>query len=220
MIAGGESSVSRCATSRLRPTTAIGVRNSKPSPATACAIQQERVVLAYQYLWEMQPFYRAKFERAGLAADSVRSLSDLAKIPVTRREEWLENQGSESPLGHVLAAGQGIGPSGGGCFSPPRGQRPPSRAGFATRRTIATCGSRRAPGGYLCHGYPPRDIAINCFGYGTSVAFWGLHYALNLMGVPVISGGGANTERRAFFIQTYRPTMLLCTPSYVLYLGA
>ncbi len=63
------------------------------------------------------------------------------------------------------------------------------------------------------------DIAINCFGYGTSVAFWGLHYALNHMGIPVISGGGANTDRRAFFIQAYRPTVLLCTPSYALYLG-
>ncbi|MES1213655.1 MAG: phenylacetate--CoA ligase family protein, partial [Singulisphaera sp.] len=63
------------------------------------ALQEQRVVLAYQYLWECSPFYRAKFERAGLNADSIKSLADLGRIPVTRREEWLENQEANPPWG-------------------------------------------------------------------------------------------------------------------------
>lgn len=183
------------------------------------ALQQERVILAYQYLWECSPFYRAKFERAGLAADSIRTLDDLPKIPVTRREEWLENQEANPPWG---------------TFSPLR-QEDWTERGWMLFTTSGTTAAQPRVFRHTTHdrdlwswlgaralyamGARRGDIAINCFGYGTSVAFWGLHYALNLMGVPVISGGGANTERRAFFIQTYRPTMLLCTPSYALYLG-
>ncbi len=182
-------------------------------------IQAERVVLAYQYLWQCSPFYREKFAKAGLSADSVRSLDDLQKIPVTRREEWLENQEAHPPWG---------------TFSPLR-QEDWTERGWMLFTTSGTTAAQPRVFRHTKHdrdlwswlgaralyamGVRNGDIAINCFGYGTSVAFWGLHYALNLMGVPVISGGGANTERRGFFIQTYRPTVLLCTPSYALYLG-
>jgi len=182
-------------------------------------IQTERVALAYQYLWECSPFYRTKFEQAGLSADSVRSLDDLQKVPVTRREEWLEDQEAHPPWG---------------TFSPLR-QEDWTERGWMLFTTSGTTAAQPRVFRHTKHdrdlwswlgaralyamGVRTGDIAINCFGYGTSVAFWGLHYALNLMGVPVISGGGANTERRGFFIQTYRPTVLLCTPSYALYLG-
>lgn len=68
-------------------------------------------------------------------------------------------------------------------------------------------------------GVRPGDLAINCFGYGPSVGFWCLHYAFHHLGCPVIPGGGMNTQRRAMFINTYKPTVLTCTPSYALHLG-
>ncbi len=156
MIAGGESSVSRCATSRLRPTTAIGVRNSKPSPATACAIQQERVVLAYQYLWECSPFYRAKFERAGLAADSVRSLSDLAKIPVTRREEWLENQEANPPWGTFSPLRQEDWTERGWMLFTTSGTTAAQPARFRHTTHDRDLWSWLGARALICHGYPPR----------------------------------------------------------------
>ena len=63
------------------------------------------------------------------------------------------------------------------------------------------------------------DSAFLAFGYGPHVFFWGVHYGLNLMGIPVISGGGMDTKRRAYMIDTFRPTVLGATPSYALYLG-
>jgi phenylacetate-CoA ligase len=182
-------------------------------------IQSEKVAGAYRYLWNRSEFYRRKFEQAGLGPDSVRSVEDLPRVPVTFREEWLEDQqrnppwGTFSPLQQSdwLERGWMLFTTSGTTAARPRSFRHTT----FDRDMWAWHGSRAL----YAMGVRRGDIAINCFGYGTSVAFWGLHYALNHSGIPVISGGGANTERRALFIQTYKPTVLLCTPSYALYLG-
>lgn len=189
------------------------------SPDRLRAIQGEKLSLAYRYLWQCSPFYRRKFEQAGLGPETVNSLDDLARIPLTHREEWLEDQQQNPPWG---------------TFSPLRHEDWLQRGWmfFSTSGTTAACprvfrhttfdrdvwtylGAR----GLYSMGLRRGDIAINCFSYGTSVAFWGMHYSLNHMGIPVMSGGGASTERRAMFIRNYNPTVLLCTPSYSLYLG-
>src|SRR5262245_919783 len=64
-----------------------------------------------------------------------------------------------------------------------------------------------------------RDSALLASAYGPHVWLWGVHYALNLMQVPVINGGGLNAQTRARFIDRYHPTVLACTPSYALHLA-
>jgi len=182
-------------------------------------IQSEKLAVAYRYLWECSTFYRKKFEEAGLGPDSVNGLDDLPKIPVTHREEWLVDQEENPPWG---------------TFSPLREEDWLERGWmiFSTSGTTAKfprvfrhTNFDREIWGYhgaralYSMGIGRGDLAILCFSYGTSTGFWSMHYALHHMGVPLISGGGANTERRAMFIQNYRPTVLMCTPSYVLYMG-
>jgi phenylacetate-CoA ligase len=182
-------------------------------------IQSEKLALAYRYLWHGSRFYRRKFEEADLGPDSVNGLDDLPKIPVTHREEWLEDQERNPPWG---------------TFSPLRDEDWLERGWmfFSTSGTTARCPrvfrhttfdrdiwSYYGARGLHSMGIGRGDVAFICFSYGTSVGFWSMHYALHHMGVPVISGGGANTERRALFIDTFHPTVLMCTPSYALYLG-
>ena len=183
------------------------------------AIQSRRLAAAYQCLWHGSAFHRAKFERAGLGPESVTGLQDLRKVPLTFREEWLQDQEAHPPWGTFsplrdedwLERGWMLFTTSGTTASRPRVFRHTSfdrdMWSWLGARALYAMGVRRG------------DIAVNCFGYGTSVAFWGLHYALNHMGIPVIPGGGANTERRSLFIRSYKPTVLLCTPSYALYLG-
>src|SRR5262249_21009301 len=64
-----------------------------------------------------------------------------------------------------------------------------------------------------------RDAGLLALGYGPHVWLWGVHYALNLMGIPIVTGGGLDTRARARLIQDYTPTILCCTPSYALYLA-
>jgi phenylacetate-CoA ligase len=65
-----------------------------------------------------------------------------------------------------------------------------------------------------------RDTALLAFGYGPHVWLWGVHYALNLMGIPILTGGGLDSRLRARVIEQYRPTILACTPSYAMFLAS
>jgi phenylacetate-CoA ligase len=67
---------------------------------------------------------------------------------------------------------------------------------------------------------PGRDAAMLAFGYGPHVWLWGVHYALNLMRIPIVTAGGLDTRTRARFIDLYKPTILACTPSYALYFAS
>jgi phenylacetate-CoA ligase len=178
-----------------------------------------KLVAAYRYLWECSPFYQRKFQQAGLGPDSVRGLQDLGRVPVTVPDEWIADQEATPPWGTFSPLRQEDWLERGWMLFTTSGTKAAFPRVFRhttfDRDLWAWLGARAL----YAMGVRRGDIAINCFSYGTSVAFWGLHYALNHMGVPVISGGGASTERRTLFVDHYRPTVLLCTPSYALHLG-
>jgi len=182
-------------------------------------IQSEKLVVAYRYLWDCSQFYRKKFEEAGLGPNSVQSLDDLTKIPVTQREEWLQDQEQYPPWGTFSPLSQENWLDSGWMLFMTSGTRAARPRVFRHTSFDKDMWSWLGARALYAMGVRRGDIAINCFGYGTAVGFWALHYALNHMGIPVISGGGANSERRAFLIHSFRPTVLVCTPSYALYLG-
>jgi phenylacetate-CoA ligase len=196
------------------------------SPDLECAprarlreIQGEKLAAAFAYLYEDSPFFRAKFARAGLAPGDVRSVDDLPRIPITTKEELIQDQAANPPWGS---------------FSPLRPERWPS-AGWMVFTSPGVTAALPRVFRHTLHdlelwswlgaralwsmGVRPDDLAINCFGYGPTAPFWCLHYALHRLGCPVIPAGGTNTQRRAFLIETYRPSVLFCTPSYALHLA-
>jgi phenylacetate-CoA ligase len=63
------------------------------------------------------------------------------------------------------------------------------------------------------------DTVFMITGYGPHVWAWGVQYALAKMGLPTLPGGGMDARARANIVIRYKPTILLCTPSYALHLG-
>jgi phenylacetate-CoA ligase len=182
-------------------------------------IQSEKLAVAYRYLWQCSSFYRRKFEEAGLGPDSINTIDDLTKIPVTHREEWLEDQEQNPPWGTFSPLRQEDWLERGWMFFSTSGTTAKFPRVFRHTTFDRDIWSYLGARGLYSMGIARGDIAFPCFSYGTSVGFWGMHYSLHHMGVPVISGGGSNTERRAMFIENYGPTVLMCTPSYALYFG-
>lgn len=182
-------------------------------------IQGERLALAYRYLWQCSGFYRRKFQQAGLGPDSVGGLDDLHRIPLTHRDQWLEDQEQHPPWGTFSPLRQEDWLRRGWMFFSTSGTTSRSPRVFRHTTFDRDIWSYLAARALYSMGVRPGDLAVNCYSYGTSVAFWGMHYALNHMGVPVIPGGGANTQRLAMFMENYHPTVMLCTPSFSLYLG-
>ncbi len=196
------------------------------SPSLECiprselrAIQGEKLSAAFDYLYEGSAFYRRRFEEAGLQPGDIRGIDDLRKIPVTRKLDWIDDMAAHPPWG---------------TFSPLGADR---WGGGAAWMVFSTSGTTRHPRlfrhtqhdrdlwAWMCaralwsYGVRPGQLAMNCFFYGPSVAAWGMHAGLGLLGCGVVPGGPMPTDRKALFVQELRPQVLLGTPSTLLTLA-
>ena len=68
-------------------------------------------------------------------------------------------------------------------------------------------------------GIRPSDSLLICAGYGPHVFAWGVQFAIAKMKVACIPGGGMTADMRAMIVDRFKPTVLVCTPSYALHLG-
>ncbi|MBV9681864.1 MAG: hypothetical protein JO046_08730, partial [Solirubrobacterales bacterium] len=68
-------------------------------------------------------------------------------------------------------------------------------------------------------GIRPLDTAYIAFGYGSFIGFWGLHYAMEKVGVLNVPGGAQTTESRVLQIVDFGATVVAATPTYALRLA-
>ncbi len=68
-------------------------------------------------------------------------------------------------------------------------------------------------------GVRPGDTAYIAFGYGSFIGFWGLHYAMEKVGVLNVPGGAQPTEERVRQIIDFGATVVASTPTYALRLA-
>jgi phenylacetate-CoA ligase len=183
------------------------------------AIQSDKLRVAVRYAYECIPFYRRKFDRIGLLPSDIKSVDDLTKIPVTTKQEMAVDVAANPPWGTYTAVDDVLWKERGWQIFRSSGttaQARPFRYTRFDRQMWAWIGARAM----WAMGFEPgRDSAMLAFGYGPHVWLWGVHYALNLMGIPIVTAGGLDSRTRAQFIHDYEPTVLACTPSYALYLG-
>lgn len=181
-------------------------------------IQEEKLPVATRFLYECSPFYREKFKKAKLRPSDIRSLDDLPKIPITTKVEMVEDVKANPPWGSYTTLNDQIWTSRGWMMFATSGTTAAPRAFRHTLhdRDLWAWLDARA---MWAMGVRPGDSALIAFGYAPHVFFWGVHYALDLMGIPTIPRGSLDTKRTCYFIETFRPTILGATPSYALYLG-
>ncbi|HEY5724614.1 MAG TPA: phenylacetate--CoA ligase family protein, partial [Methylomirabilota bacterium] len=55
-----------------------------------------------RWAWERSPFYRRKWEAAGVSPDALRTLADLARFPVVQKAELRAAQAAHPPFGDYL----------------------------------------------------------------------------------------------------------------------
>jgi phenylacetate-CoA ligase len=183
------------------------------------AVQDEKVATVTPFLYENSLFYRRRFDRLGLAPTDIQSVDDLiAKWPVVDKQEMMEDAVANPPYGTYTACTDEVWSKRGWMLFSSSGSSGVPRVfrythfdrGFweqANARALYAMGLRKG------------DTILPLVGFGPHVFAWGAQYALTRMGMPVIPGGGMDGKARADLIDRFRPTVLLCTPSYALYLG-
>lgn len=170
------------------------------------ALQLERLQKTARLVYEKVPFYRQLFDQAGVTAESLKSLEDLAKFPFTKKTDLRENY----PFGLFaeptdkmvrLHASSGT-----------RGK--PTVVGY-TAQDIATWSECMARS-LMTAGTRPGDIVHNAYGYGLFTGGLGIHYGAETMGACVVPISGGNTPRQIMLLQDFQARILTCTPSYAL----
>jgi phenylacetate-CoA ligase len=173
--------------------------------------------LRVQCAWaqERSPWYRRRFAEEGFDPASLATLADLRRVPVLTRDEWMDSQFAHPPYGEIPTIG------GEGAI------RVHTTSGTTGRVALRALDSRKdwawiaemwAYAIWGC-GARPSDTAYIAFGYGSFIGFWGLHYALEKVGVLNVPGGAQTSEARVRQIIDFGATVVASTPTYALRLA-
>ncbi len=173
--------------------------------------------LRYQCEWAAarSPWYKRRFAEVGFDPADLRSVADLRRAPLLTRDEWMESQFTVPPYGEIPAV-DATGAIRVHTTSGTTG-RGPLRA-LDSRKDWAWIAEMWSYAVWGC-GVRPFDTAYIAFGYGSFIGFWGLHYAMEKVGVLNVPGGAQKTEGRVLQIIDFGATVVASTPTYALRLA-
>jgi phenylacetate-CoA ligase len=169
-------------------------------------LQLERLQATLHRAYKNVTCYRNKFNELGIDPDDIQSLTDLAKLPFTTKEDLRLNYPYGMfavPLREVVRIHSSSGTTG-----------KPTVVGY-TKNDIKTW-SNIVARFMTAAGVTHDDVVQIAFGYGMFTGAFGLHYGAETIGASVIPMGGGNTEKQIMIMQDYRSTALVCTPSYAI----
>jgi len=169
-------------------------------------LQLERLRWTLRHAHANVPFYRKKFEKAGVSPEDCQSLEDLAGFPVTNKDDLRDNYPAGMfavPPGQIRRIHASSGTTG-----------QPTVSGYTQADLDTWAGlmarSIRAAGGR------PGDVVHVAYGYGLFTGGLGAHYGAERLGCTVIPASGGMTGRQVRLICDLRPRVIMVTPTYML----
>jgi len=170
-------------------------------------LQLKRFKHMLRYVYKNSPFYKQKFDAQKVKPDDLKSLKDLAKFPLTTKEDLRLNSY----------------PYGGSLLCVPREKI------ICWHMTSGTTGTPTI-GPYTCKDYEvwmnvmarsytaagvrPGDIVMNIYGYGLFTGGMGFHQSAHYVGASVIPWSVGRTEALIKTMKDYKATVITGTPSY------
>jgi phenylacetate-CoA ligase len=179
------------------------------------ALQLAKLRRQCEWAAARSPWYRRLFADEGFDPARLRSVSDLRRLTPLTRDEWMNSQFEHPPYGQIPTIG-GEGAIRVHTTSGTTG-RGPLRA-LDSRKDWAWIAEMWAYAIWGC-GVRPADTAYIAFGYGSFIGFWGLHYAMEKVGVLNVPGGAQTTEARVRQMIDFDVNVVASTPTYALRLA-
>lgn len=164
------------------------------------------------WAFENSPFYRRKYEDAGVSPADIRSLEDVRKLPFVTKKELLASQAEFPQYGEFVAPG----------FE--RAMRYHQTSGTSGSTPLRILDSRKDWEwvsetwcyGMYGFGLRPHDVVVVAFGYGAFIGFWGAHCAAERIGCLTVPTGGGTSESRIKQILDLDATAVVATPTYAI----
>ena len=172
------------------------------------ALQHDLLKKQVKRAYEKMQTYREKMDEAGVKPEDIKSLKDLAKLPIVYKEDFRKNY----PYGMLAVDKSEIVRT--HASSGTTGK--PTVVGYTkkdiemwnetVKRVVVMAGAR------------PGYTAQISFGYGMFTGGFGLHYGLENLGCNIIPMSTGNTDRQIMFMKDLGTDLIIATPSYLLHL--
>ena len=137
-------------------------------PAERDALIFAKLVRQVRYAWERSPFYRRKWQEAGVSPDTLKSLDDLARFPVVQKADLRQAQAAAPPFGDYL------------CIEPTEVARIHGTSGTTGRATVFGIGAEDWARIGEAHarilwgaGIRPGDRILICSFFSLYLGSWG-----------------------------------------------
>jgi phenylacetate-CoA ligase len=183
-------------------------------PAWTRRLEEERLAEQLARCYERSPFYRRKFEEAGVRPEHVERVEDLARIPFTTKDELRAAQAEDPPYGDFACADEieivrihlSSGTTGKPIVVP------------YTERDVATSVDVGARAVWAA-GVRPDDTVLHCLSYSFYTGGLSDHAALEATGAAMVPVGLGQSARILELWRDLRPTALFSTITYPLHLA-
>jgi phenylacetate-CoA ligase len=170
------------------------------------ALQLVRMRDVVRRAYERVPHYRSCFDATGVHPDDLRCLEDIAKFPLTAKEDLRQNYPFgmfAEPMEQIVRIHASSGTTG-----------KPTVCGY-TKNDIETWSLLMARSIRAAGGLASDKIHV-AYGYGLFTGGLGAHYGGEYLGAAVIPVSGGFTERQVQIIDDFKPDIIMVTPSYML----
>jgi len=181
-----------------------------------CAARADLKELQSGYLRKLIPYiynncavYRRKLDAAGVKPDQIKSIDDIKRLPITTKEDMRDNYPYglfSAPQDQIAEIHVSSGTTGN-----------PTLVGY-TKDDVKLWGEVMARA-FCCAGAVPGDTIQIAYGYGLFTGGLGAHYGALEMGLRILPTSSGQTARQLKLMQDFKPRIIACTPSYVLYMA-
>ena len=173
------------------------------------ALQADALRRQVARVYEAVPFFRQAFRARGIEPGDVRSLADLPRLPFTTKADFRDNY----PFGLLAVPRRSL-------------ARVHASSGSTGKPTVvAYSRNHMAVWREVCArnltaaGITADDLVQVSMGYGLFTGGLGWHAGCEEIGATVLPMSSGNTKRQIMMIQDLGVTVLVCTPSYAVYIA-
>lgn len=162
-----------------------------------------------EMVYNQVPFYKKKFDDAGVKPEDIKTLEDIQKLPFTTKSDMRETYpyglvaSSQSDIVEVHASSGTTGTPVVDAYT----EKDIDIWSDAMARTLAMAGAS------------PKDVVQNAYGYGLFTGGLGVHYGTRRLGAQIVPISAGNTAKQIAVMKDFGTTILTCTPSYSLFLA-
>ena len=179
------------------------------APADLKELQSGYLKKLIPYIYQNCPVYKKKLDAAGVKPDRIKSIDDIKRLPFTTKEDMRDYYPYglfSAPQDQIKEIHVSSGTTGN-----------PTLVGY-TKDDLKLWGDVMARA-FCCAGAVPGDTIQVAYGYGLFTGGLGSHYGALEMGLRILPTSSGQTARQLKLMQDFKPKIIACTPSYVLYMA-